>query len=202
MGWPWLAAVMLGAAGLGRETNILGGAALAWPRENTWREWEGMMMRGLVVVLPLVVWLSCLRHWLGQSGSAGTGNFGLPLSGYLGKWREMGAQFGVSRLGTVTNGSLAMLVALTTQLLFFGLRPRWKETWWRVGAAYSVLMIFLGPAVWAGHPGAAGRVLLPMTLAFNILVPHGRRWWLVLLLGNLTVLAAPSHLLASAPVGK
>jgi hypothetical protein len=201
MGRPWLASVVLGVAGLGRETNILGGAALAWPRENTWREWGWMMLRGLVVVLPLIVWLVCLWRWIGPGRVAGSGNFDLPLSGYLGKWREMRAQFGVSHFGIVENGSLAMLVALTAQLLFFGLRPRWRETWWRVGAAYAGLMIFLGPAVWAGHPGAAGRVLLPMTLAFNILVPHGRRWWPVLLLGNLTVLAAPSHLRIPAPAG-
>jgi hypothetical protein len=55
-------------------------------------------------------------------------------------------------------------------------------------------MAFLGPSVWAGYPPAAARVLLPMTLAFNILVPRGRRWWFVLILGNLNVLASPDVL--------
>jgi hypothetical protein len=197
-GRPWLAAAVLGVAGLGRETNILGGAVLAWPRENTRHDWAGVMIRGLAVVLPLMVWVLCLWHWLGESGGAWAGNFGLPLAGYFGKWRETRAQLGVSYFGTV---SLAMLVALTTQLLFFALRLRRAKPWWRVGAAYSVLMIFLGPAVWEGYPGAAGRVLLPMTLAFNILVPRGRRWWPVLLLGNLTVLAAPNVLMNPAPAG-
>jgi hypothetical protein len=50
-------------------------------------------------------------------------------------------------------------------------------------------MVFLGAAVWEGYPSAAVRVLLPMQLAFNIVVPRGRRWWLVLLLGNLTLLS-------------
>lgn len=201
MGWPWLAAAVLGVAGLGRETNILGGAALARPRENTRRDWGLMMLRGLVVVLPLLVWLACLWHWLGQSGGGLGRNFDRPLAGYLRKWREMRAQFGVSNVGTVVKGSLAMLIALTTQALFFALRPRWSEPWWRVGMAYLVLMIFLGDAVWEGYPGAAGRVLLPMTLAFNILLPHGRRWWLVLLLGNCTVLAAPDILMVPGTEG-
>src|SRR5258708_4067544 len=61
-------------------------------------------------------------------------------------------------------------------------------------------MIFLGDAVWEGHPGAASRVLLPMQLAFNILVPAGRAWWLVLVLGNLTLLAAPATL--ESPTGE
>jgi len=80
-----------------------------------------------------------------------------------------------------------MLVALTAQCLFFVLRPRWSEAWWRAGIGYAVLLVVLGDAVWEGYPGAASRVLLPMTLAFNILVPRGRSWWLLLLLGNLTV---------------
>jgi hypothetical protein len=201
MAWPWLAAVVLGVAGLGRETNILGAAALARLRENTLRGWVLMMIRGLVVVLPLLVWVQCLWHWLGTGDIAGTRNFDLPLAGYLGKWRETRAQFAIGNFGTVAKGSLAMLVALTTQALFFVLRPRWTETWWRVGAAYLVLMVFLGTAVWEGYPGAAGRVLLPMTLAFNVLVPRGPRWWLVLLLGNLTVFDAPTLLMVPAPEG-
>lgn len=80
-----------------------------------------------------------------------------------------------------------MLVSLTVQCLFFVLRPRWSEAWWRAGIGYAVLLAVLGEAVWEGYPGAASRVLLPMTLAFNMLVPRGRAWWLVLLLGNLTV---------------
>lgn len=39
-----------------------------------------------------------------------------------------------------------------------------------------------------GEPSAASRVLLPMQFAFNVLVPSGRWWVPVLLLGNLTLL--------------
>jgi hypothetical protein len=51
------------------------------------------------------------------------------------------------------------------------------------------MMIFLSTPVWEGYPGASTRVLLPMTLAFNILVPRGVRWLPLLLAGNLTVAA-------------
>jgi hypothetical protein len=51
------------------------------------------------------------------------------------------------------------------------------------------MMIFLSTPVWEGFPGAATRVLLPMTLAFNILMPRGVRWLPWLLIGNLTVTA-------------
>ena len=60
-----------------------------------------------------------------------------------------------------------------------------------MGISFAVLMVFLGEAVWEGYPGAASRVLLPMQLAFNVLVPAGRWWRVVLVAGNLTLLAAP-----------
>jgi hypothetical protein len=73
--------------------------------------------------------------------------------------------------------------------LFFLLRWRPAERWWRVGAAFAVMMAFLSTPVWEGYPGAATRVLLPMTLAFNVLLPRAAKWWPLLLLGNLTVAA-------------
>ena len=76
-------------------------------------------------------------------------------------------------------------MGLAAQALFLALRPARRDPWWRLGAGYAVLMVFLGPGVWEGYPTAAARVLLPMTLAFNVLVPRGRRWLAVLLLGNL-----------------
>ena len=51
-------------------------------------------------------------------------------------------------------------------------------------------MMFLGDAVWESYPSAAARVLLPMTLAFNVSVPR-RRWWpLLLIVGNLGIFAS------------
>jgi hypothetical protein len=90
--------------------------------------------------------------------------------------------------------TLLMLVSLTVQFLVIVLRPQWNNLWWRIGAAYAVLMIFLGDAVWEGYPGAAARVVVPLTLAFNIVVPRGRWWWPVLLLGNISALSAANQL--------
>jgi hypothetical protein len=59
-----------------------------------------------------------------------------------------------------------------------------------VGATFGGLMLVLATPVWEGFPGAATRVLLPMTLAFNVLVPRSGRWLAVLIAGNLTVVAA------------
>ena len=195
-GRPWWSALVLGISGLGRETNILGGAALARPAANTWRSWLQVLARGLIVVLPLALWLLALRRWLGPSDDVGLRNFTLPLVAYFAKWSDVLAQWLAEGWGSLAVLSLVTLVAITAQFLFFVFHRRWQEPWWRVAAAYSILMIFLGDAVWEGYPGAASRVLLPMTLAFNILVPRGRAWWVVLLLGNLTIFISPDTLRA------
>ena len=186
-GRGWWAAGVLGLAGLGKETNIIAGATFA---PSDWRDrggWGRAILRGLIVVAPLAVWMLVLKLWLGSGGDAGARNFALPFVGYANKWVETLAIFKTDDAGSIGLWSAMMLVALTAQCLFFVLRPRWSEAWWRAGIGYAVLLVVLGDAVWEGYPGAASRVLLPMTLAFNILVPRGKAWWAVLLLGNLTV---------------
>lgn len=199
-GRPWWSAALLGLSGLGKETNVLAGAALLRPELGSplapggWRRWAEAAGRLALVVLPLAVWLVVLKVWLGEAMNTGYRNFAPPFVEYLGKWREVLAWSADPTQALAARGSALLVVALTAQLAFFALRPRWRDPWWRVGAAFSVLMVVLGEAVWEGYPGAASRVLLPMTLAFNVLVPRGVRWWPLLLLGNLTVWLAPETL--------
>ena len=195
-GRPWWSAAVLGLAGLAQETNILAGVALARPGRPSVRGGLALAARGAIVLLPIVLWIVVLRCWLGPSDDLGIRNFTLPLASYWIKWRDTLADLIAEGPNSVARSSLLSLVSLTVQFFFFALRRRWDDPWWRVAAVFSVMMIFLGEAVWEGYPGAASRVLLPMTLAFNVLVPRGRRWWLVLLLGNLTVWAAPDMLRA------
>ena len=65
------------------------------------------------------------------------------------------------------------------------LRANWRSPWWRVGITYALLMVFLGPGVWGGVPGAVSRVVLPMTCAFNLLLPRNRAFWPLAIIGNL-----------------
>jgi hypothetical protein len=103
--------------------------------------------------------------------------------------------------------SLLSLIGLTVQAGWLLLRPAWQNFWWRLGIGYVVLMLLLGWAPWAGYPGAATRVLLPLHLAFNALAPRASRGLLLLLLGNLGfasgllfILPVP-HELAAAKFG-
>jgi hypothetical protein len=189
----WWGALAMGISGLGKDTSILCGAALppADPRKpGTWAPWLG---RGVILILPLAAWVIYLRYNVGHSSPIGNHNFDRPFAGLVNKFQDV-----VSNLiaegypfPSVAKFDLVMLVGLMTQFLFFATRIRWNDPWWRAGASYAVLMIFLGDAVWENYPSASGRVLLPMTLAFNVLVPRGRRgWFLILILGNLGILGS------------
>lgn len=192
---PWLATLALGLSGLGKETNLLGSASLVPARGSGWKEWGGASLRGSLTVAPLALWVVYLSVHFGPATQIGVRNFAPPFAAYGHKWQEtIGSlpAFSSSNLGPLAN--LAMLIALTVQFLYLVLRPQWQQAWWRVGASFALLLVFLGGAVWEGEPSAASRVLLPMQFAFNVLVP-ARRWWLpVLLLGNLTLFFGPAML--------
>jgi hypothetical protein len=182
-------AVTLALAGLGKETSLLATAGLDfdWRRPTTWGR---VAMTVVVIALPLIAWMAYVRWKFGPAEDPGMGNFTLPFAGVIEKmgaaWRDMTSPESFS----LNQAVMATVVALVVQWLFFALRWRPAERWWRVGAAFALMMVFLSTPVWEGYPGAATRVLLPMTLAFNVLVPRGLRWLPVLIAGNLTVAAS------------
>ena len=186
MGRSRAGAVTLAFAGLGKETSVLASAGLDfdWRAPRTWAR---PALTVLLIAAPLLAWMGYVRWKFGEAEDPGLGNFTLPFAGLMEKlgraWQDLSAP-------ESTRLNLAVMLtigALVVQWLFFALRWRPAERWWRVGVAFAAMMVFLSTPVWEGYPGAATRVLLPMTLAFNVLVPRGVRWLPVLLAGNLTV---------------
>ena len=189
-GRPRRAAGLLALAGLTRETSLLAAAGFAPGDPRDRAGWRRCAHLALVAALPLLVWVIYLRWKFGAPSETGLNNFTLPLAGFVEKWRATFTNFRVAADAAWSWATLAAMIGLTVQAVFFATRRRPQELAWRVGATFVVLMLFLATPVWEGFPGAAGRALLPMTLAFNLLVPRGGRWWAVLLAGNLTVVAA------------
>jgi hypothetical protein len=194
---PWWAAAIFGAAGLGKETNVLAAVSLPLPscpdRAGQPAALLPAAARVGLVCAPIILWTLALHRWT-AGGAIGVRNFGWPLAGYVGKWREIAQGFRQPGQDPDYLSSFLIQLALTAQMGFFLLRPRGRDPWWRVGAAYSLLAVLLGEAVWESYPGAASRVLLPMTVAFNLLVPRARRWWPLLILGNLSLWSSPDAL--------
>ncbi len=175
---------LLALAGLARETSLLACAGL-W--ERPWFS-PKIVGRMLLAAAPLAAWLMYIR-WSVGAADAGWSNFDLPFTGFLEKWRaDLGASLHPNpdhRLLTWT--SLLATCGLTLQAAFILRHRQPADPWWRTGAVYILMMLCLGPAVWAGYPGAATRVLLPLTLVFNVLAARTRAPVAWLVLGNLGV---------------
>jgi len=179
----------LALSGLAKETSLLAAAGLRVDPRSP-RAWPGTAGRVALVALPLVAWMAYVRLRFGPADDPGMGNFTYPFAGYIEKLRAALRDAGAADAAPLAWATLATVVALSVQWAFLACRPRPDDRWWRVGAAFAAMTVFLSTPVWEGYPGASTRVLLPMTLAFNILVPRGRRWLPVLLAGNLTVAAS------------
>lgn len=182
-------AATLALAGLGRETSLLASAGVDfnWRAPRTWGR---TALTVIAIALPLGAWMIYVRWKFGPAEDPGMGNFTLPFAGLAEKLAAAWGALSEPESWSIDWAVLAAILALVVQWLFFALRWRPAERWWRVGAAFALMMTFLSTPVWEGYPGAATRVLLPMTLAFNVLVPRGLRWLPVLIAGNLTVAAS------------
>ncbi len=193
---PNSAAGLLGLAGLSRETALLGATALLPANRADWqpRRLVPVVLRGLLVALPLALWLLYLQRFANGT-STGQSNLTWPLAGWIGRWRELAGSSELAGNPRLFWETVVGHLALSVQVAYLALRPRRECPWWRVGATYAVLCICLGVAVWEGLPGAATRVLLPLTLTFNVRVVRDRASLLWLLLGNLGVLVG-IHVLA------
>ncbi len=188
--------VALALAALTKETSLLAGAGLgpgpAPAGGSGWRsprQWGRMALIAIGIALPLLAWMLYVRLKFGPAEDPGMGNFTLPLVGFAEKvaftWKDLNGPDATP----LSWATLATITALAVQGLFFALRWRPTDRWWRIGASFALMMVFMSTPVWEGYPGAATRVLLPMTLAFNILVPRGWRWAAIFLIGNLTLTA-------------
>jgi hypothetical protein len=196
---------LLACAGLARETALLAVVGLARP---PWRS-RANLVRALAAMVPLALWLAYVRMRVGP-GDAGWDNFTWPLTGIIGKGVELLRAFEGSTDPWVVAIAALALFGVVLQAGCIVLCRSAEDPWWRMGAAYVALMACLGQRVWEGYPGAAQRVLLPMTIAFNVLAVRrrlGLRWLvaanLPVLAGLLALLDLPNdpHQLATARVG-
>lgn len=187
-GRPWIAAGVVAAAGLGRETNLLSAGMLA--NSPRWTKAAALAAAGqmLLVVLPLTLWIGYLGLLYPSAAPIGASNLSLPLVDYVAKWQTTLNDLRVDGLQSFARFSLWAIVALTVQAAFLLAHRDWTSPWWRAGIGYVAILACLGPAVWEGVPGAAIRVLVPLSFAFNVLVTSSRWFWPLVVAGNLSAL--------------
>ena len=189
----WLGAGVLALAGLVRETSIICAAAFALPLPRDKRSWFRAGAAAAVIVLPALLWIGVLYahyHHLGGGGR----NLALPLVGLRGKIGELIADLKANGFNASLCGEMTVVIASTIQVAFIVSRPAPGIVWWRIGCVFAIFWGVLGFPVWESTPSAAARAVLPLTLAFNVLVPRSARGLAVLIAGNLTILSAPALL--------
>jgi len=175
---------------LTKETSLLGAFALLADKPLHPFPWRRAGLALLVAALPLALWsLYVQQRFANASGSEGLGNFTWPLLGLLTQAKHSLREVSFGNLDSRYTFSLIGIVGLGTQVWALWRNPQSQSPWWRIGAAYSILLIFLSPWVWSGY-WAACRAVLPMTIAFNLLLPSTRSFWPLWILGNLTMLHA------------
>ena len=181
----WLATAVLALAGLARETNLLGGLGLAADHVSARPRIERFIST-IVIVAPLLLWLTYLSSRGLPFWDSGEGGVALPFSSYIEKWILTGRGLLAREIWAWPD--LLSLVALTTQALLLLRYREWRQPWWRVGFAYVMLLVVLGDKVW-NSGDAAPRAVLPMTVAFNILLvqrfrQRPRTFWTWFACGN------------------
>jgi hypothetical protein len=200
----WLSASILGAAGLARETNLLGALTLPIPASRG--QWFRLAGAAAIVVVPILVWQDYLWSIYRSTSLAGGDQLTLPFTAYVGNWRKDIKGMLQAGLTAPPLQALLVIVALTVQLLFLvRSRSEWRNSWWRLAAMYALLMLIVNRAVWDGYPGAITRIVLPLTVGFNVLLVRTspRRFWAWWIAGNLHLIPAlhamPFPLISGAP---
>jgi hypothetical protein len=187
---PLVAACLTGVAGLGRETNVLASAAQPIPRD--WRSFGRLAAAIALAALPLLIWLDYLRSIYRSTLLSGTNQLVLPGTALVETWRH------VLFHHIPTNGALSLqglwlwlLFALAAQACYIAVRREYGTPWWRIAAAYAVLMLVLDRDLANPNTGAITRVLLPLTVGFNVLLasePRAGRFWMWFAAGNTHVI--------------
>jgi hypothetical protein len=181
-GAPRTAAAWSGLATLAKETSALATLALL---VTPTRRPSGWMLFALSLV-PFLAWLAYVA-WRLPGGGSGLGNFTWPFWGLAAQAVTSGRELAAGNLDSRHTFALLGIVGLLLQAGVVVRIGRSEDPWWRIGVAHAALLVVLGPWVWNGY-WAACRALLPLSLAFNLLLPAGKRFWPLWIVGNLTLL--------------
>jgi hypothetical protein len=183
---PLLSAAIGGVAALGRETNVL--TFLAQPVPRTRRDWLRLAGAAVLVIAPMLLWLDYLRSIYRSALLLGTDQILFPGTavGHV----IVRVFNGVAGDGLLSGAGLdlSVLASVVVQAAAICWRREWRCPWWRVAFGYVLLALVMDRVLWDPHTGALMRVLLPLTVGFNLQLlrePRASRFWPWLIAGNL-----------------
>jgi hypothetical protein len=190
-GRPLASAVIAGVNGLARETNVLG--LLAQPFPFTLRGLGRFAFAALLVLLPLLLWMDYLRSIYRSTIFAGAEQWTIPGVAAAVITRRLFAALAQPGLQLSAALQLCVVLPLIAQAVYIVTRPRLHVAWWRIAAGYVLLMLMMDTILWDPITGAITRVMLPMTVGFNVMLANevrDSRFWPWFALGNLHLVPA------------
>jgi hypothetical protein len=184
---PRLAAGLLLAGGFVRETCLLAAGLLRVAGDDSRRgKWRTWLLRG-AAVLPVILWCGWLRGVI--PGNAAGQNFAWPGVGLARHLYGCAGQLGAGDFDSRYVFGLLGALGLAYQSIFVLQRWRHADAWTRLGLPFAALFWLLSAYVFSGY-WAAARACLPLTFAYNRMLPNDRAFWPRLILANLAVLHA------------
>lgn len=192
----WLVPLCLLSAGaLIKETSALSFAVLPGLNSGKTRG-KQLILTGILMLAPLLLWLAYVQVMMGSSGSSGTNNFTWPLLGVIQKLNEaitilLSTSPAFPELFAYSVFEVICPLSLYVQALYLFRHPKPGVPAWRLGIGFAILLLVLASAVWA-EQNAYSRVLLPLTMAFNLLIhqqEQGRSYLLWYVAGNVGMAA-------------
>jgi hypothetical protein len=180
----------LALSNLTKETSLIATLAIHSPGFLDAPERRRAAYRMALASLPLALWWLYVDHRFGAlNANEGLGNFTWPFLGAFGLAKVCLHEILQGNIdGRYSFGILALL-GFSVQAFALWRSREYGNPWWRVGAAYSLLVPFLSLWVWFGY-WAACRAVLPLTIGFNLLLPSNRAFWPLWIVGNITILHA------------
>ena len=175
-----------------KETNLL--SIVSLPK---WSNKPDHLLRnstfwGITAGISLCVFLAWYRYvnWRFEDFLGASGNFDLPFASMIQNFLQALQELASGNFDDRYMFRIISLFGFLIQLIWFNTQwKRLENPLVRLGLIYGVLFIFLGDLVWWGY-WAVCRVVLPMTIAFNLLYTPKRGFWTGLILANLTVIHA------------
>jgi hypothetical protein len=189
-----IASAIVGLAGLGRETCLLAATFLGKFVGRNWRTWVLVSAGAVICVLPLALWVDYLRSIYRAEAQTNPGQVTTPFSGLLWKLGVIRQELGRAPFAWPTLVSVLAVLGFFAQgawILREMARPRERSAWALAGASYVLLGLAAHAVVWEGSPGAFTRVLLPLTIAANVLLAaRPRASWAIIVTANLSAVPA------------
>ncbi|MBI3884979.1 MAG: DUF2029 domain-containing protein [Opitutae bacterium] len=135
----------LSLAALTKETSLLGSLAVLFDPSAVRAQPLRRAALFAATALPLGLWsLYVASRFPPLAGSSGLGNFSLPLVGAFDQLTLSVHELARGNLDGRYSFAVLALIGLAVQAAVLWRRPQPDSPWWRIGAVYALLLLFLG----------------------------------------------------------